>query len=84
VRELFREFAAARLRAQDDHRRQITLAWHIVHVYVKTKANKRLPGLKELLRAADPPAPQTAPQMFAALQVLSQQYGIPIRERQVS
>jgi hypothetical protein len=83
IRELFREFAAARLRAEDDDRRSVTLAWHTVRIYIKTKANKRLPSLQELLRQTERPVKQTPRQMFVALSAVSQKYGIPLRERQV-
>lgn len=83
VRELFREFAAARLRAEDDDRRNVTLAWQIVRIYIKTKANKRLPSIDELLLHTQRPVKQSAKQMEGMLSVLSQKYGIPLRKSQV-
>lgn len=83
VRELFREFAAARLRAEDDDRRNVTLAWQIVRIYIKTKANKRLPSLQELLQQNARPVKQTPKQMEVMLSALSQKYGIPLRKAQV-
>jgi hypothetical protein len=81
VRELFREFAAARLRAEDDDRRNVTLAWQIVRIYVRTKSQKRLPSLRELITdTARPAGAQSPTQMLGALEMLSQQHGIPIRE----
>lgn len=84
IRELYREFAAARLRAKDDYRRDVTLAVNIVAVYVKTKNDKRVPSVRSMLGpdAGDtkPTPQQRVKQVHAALIVLSEQYGIPLRK----
>lgn len=78
---MYREFAAARERARDDYRRDVTLAWNIVRVYIKTKNDKRMPSVQQLLgsegRTKDR---QNVAQLKSALTILSGQYGIPLRK----
>lgn len=80
LRELFREFAAARARQQDQSTRDVVLAWQVVRVYVQTQNEKRVPMLASLL-PRDPSvvsAGQSYAEQRSALQVLSQMYGGPI------
>jgi len=49
IRELFQEFAAARLRANDRHERDTVLAYQVVRIYVETMNKKRMPKLSALL-----------------------------------
>jgi len=81
LRELFREFAVANARRRDDANRDVRLAWHIVAIWAMTRSKKRLPPLASLLTRDDggPSAKEKTNRMRAALEVLSQQYGIPLR-----
>ena len=82
IRELFREFAAARLRAEDTYRRDLTLAWQISRLHGALRSKRGLQPLSIYLdeSARAVPAQQTYPQMRAVLRVLSESYGIPIRQ----
>lgn len=74
------EFEAARLQREDAHDRDVLLAYRIVHIYVKTKNDKRMPNLSTLLHGAQRSSGrQSAAAMRAALHALSQQHGIPLR-----
>jgi hypothetical protein len=84
IRELFREFAAARLRRLDEENSRITLAWHGVRIYAQAMHDKRVPKLTRLLIREGPERPQSAKQLVSALHVLSQQYGIPLRKARAS
>ncbi len=69
----------AKQRMHDDQERDVALGWHIVHTYVKTRNDKRLPALKDLLRLVRPPQPVTYEQQLTLMQMISARYGAPIR-----
>jgi hypothetical protein len=57
----------------------VLLAWRIVNIWARTKAKGRMPALRPMLRRSgreQPPSPQA---QLAVLEVLSEQYGIPLR-----
>jgi hypothetical protein len=75
------EFEAARLQREDEHDRDVVLAYHIVHIYVKTQNDKRMPTLSTLLHGARRSSGrQSIAAQRSALQMLSQKYGIPLRQ----
>jgi hypothetical protein len=75
VRELFREFAADRMRARDYHDRDVTLAWQAVRIYGLALAGK-MPDLKSLMSDAAPAQTiQTYEEQLEALKMLSGMYG---------
>lgn len=79
MRELYREFAAARMRAKDEHVKSMALARNIVAIYAMSRAKKRVPSLQELVGdLGGPDKKQTVGQIRSALHVLSGQYGIPL------
>lgn len=82
-RELYREFAAARLRRMDEMDRDVTVAWHVNRLKFEAQAKKRLPSLKSQLvdrGAVSNGGRQTASQIRSALVVMSGMYGIPLRK----
>lgn len=82
LRELYREFAAARKRELRQARRDVTVAWHTVRLWVEVKGRKRLPSLKSQLPKDGPTrGGQTGRQLRSMLGILSEQYGIPLRRR---
>jgi hypothetical protein len=77
IRELFREFVAAKQRREDQHDRDVTLAWRMAAL----ERQKTLPKLETLLSKRG--SKQTAAEQRGVLHVLSAQYGIPIRTRRL-
>ncbi len=62
--------------------RDVTLAWHTVRIWAVTQAKGRLPSLvSQLPDASARSGRQTAGQLSQTLQVLSGQYGVPLRKR---
>jgi hypothetical protein len=59
----------------------VRLAWHIVAIWAQTRSKKRLPPLASLLVSEDraPSAKEKVAKMRGALDILSAQYGIPLR-----
>ncbi len=49
LRELWLERRHGKQKQQDEHDRDVILAWHIMHIKVKTQNDKRMPSLKSLL-----------------------------------
>lgn len=83
-RELYREFAAANARRRNEANRDARLAWTIVHIWASTKSKSKIPALDRYLVKAEPAASErtgeaAARRNLAALEVLSAQFGIPIR-----
>jgi hypothetical protein len=74
VRELYREFTAARLRRHDEMEALTFGAYQTVRVEVMTKNKKRMPDFKTLIAKSDG-GDQTTGQMRATMQQLAQQYG---------
>lgn len=72
--ELWREFAAGRRRAMDEHDRDMTLAWHVVALVWQ----KKLPPLQSLL-ARKRSERQTPTELRMVMQLLSDQLGIPLQ-----
>ena len=70
-RELYREFEIGMRRRRDEMERDITLAWRIAML----QRQERIPELRTLL----PRQKQSPAALVTALQVISEQYGIPIR-----
>lgn len=68
-------------RLEDEQDRDIAQAWHIVHLYVKTKNDKRLPALSSVLPQRQPPRPQTVGEKKHVLRILSEQYGLKMRKK---
>lgn len=61
-------------------RRDITQAWWVVQIYVMTMHKKRIPDLASLLRFDRRLPVQSPDAMRAALELLSRQYGYPLRQ----
>lgn len=84
IRELFREFVAAKRKARLERERDICLAWNTAALVGSAWAGK-LPKLETLLAPLRAKAPltqhQRAEQHRAALSVLAERYGIPLRAR---
>jgi hypothetical protein len=80
-RELYREFAAARKRTVAEASRDVTVAWHTVRLWVEVQSKKKLPSLASQLPKADTKAANRPQQLKAALAIVSEQYGIPLRTR---
>jgi len=59
----------------------VRLAWHIVAIWAQTRSKKRLPALASLLVGEDraPSPKEKVAKMRGALDILSAQYGIPLR-----
>jgi len=82
MRELFREFRAARERLQDEYDQLITQAWWVANL----NNAKKLPDLKTLLskRATKQTLPdgrQTLPQMRSMVVLIADAYGLKMRQR---
>jgi hypothetical protein len=59
----------------------VRLAWHVVAIWAQTRSKKKLPPLASLLvREGTGPSPkEKVAKMRSALDILSAQYGIPLR-----
>jgi len=75
IRELYREFAAARRRMIDEENARITQAWHVVRIYAKALHAKRVPRLEPLLLDVGGRSGQTPEEMKAALTTIQEQFG---------
>jgi hypothetical protein len=75
IRDLFREFLAAKQRRDDAHDRDVALAWRTVWL----DRHERLPKLDTLLSKRG--GKQTVSEQRGMLHLLSAQYGIPLRQR---
>jgi succinylarginine dihydrolase len=81
-RELRAEFAAAHRRQTDEYDRDTVQAWRLVHIYFRTKKDRRMPPLKSLLSATRAVArPKSIAEQRGVLEQLSAQYRIPLRRR---
>lgn len=81
LKELAREFAAARARRTYDASMAIFQAWHTVRLWMGTKGRHgKLPDLASQMpgREFDAPRRQSMGQMRTALGVLAQQTGRPL------
>lgn len=76
MRELFREFVAGKEREEASRARDLSFAWH-VEAFARQKT---LPRLEVLLQGLQGPKRQSLSEQRAMLQVLSEQYGIPVRQ----
>lgn len=76
MRELFREFVVGKHRAEEARDRDVALAWH-TEMFARQKT---LPSLASLLRKTQAPRPQTLKEQHTMLQILSTQYGLPLRQ----
>jgi len=80
--ELAREFDAAHLRHQDEHDRDMTLAWAVVQIYVRTTNDKRMPELASLLSDSGKKAArrhrQSDAELDAMMRLMSARTGIPL------
>jgi len=72
---LFREFVVSKQRQEDEHDRDMRLAWTIEGL----RRQKKLPALKSLLTKRRART-QTVHEQRAMLEILSAQYGIPLRK----
>lgn len=63
-------------RVRNEFNRDVSIAWHMAAL----QRQKKLPALKTLLRQGERGEQQTASQHRAALAVLSEQYGLPLRK----
>ena len=76
VRELFREFAADRMRARDEFDRDTTLAYQVVKIYFQSTGDGKMPALDSLLSdKVTAPAVQTYDEQLGALKMLSEMFG---------
>jgi hypothetical protein len=66
-------------RREHVRQRDLLLAWHIAALH----RQKRLPSRESLLSTSGSKAPQSHEQMESALQMLSRQYGIPIKRMEM-
>jgi hypothetical protein len=80
-REIGDAFEAAHRRADDEYNRDTIQAWQIVHIWARTKTKGRMPTLRSLLRRPPATRPLAHRAQLAVLQLLSEQYGIPLRRR---
>jgi hypothetical protein len=81
-RILERELEAARLRATDDYKRDLTQAYNVARCYAMVRSKKGLPPLSELLDQVKDKAetlPQSPEQLLGMVQIMSGMYGIPMR-----
>lgn len=67
----------------------MTLAWQVVRITNRARAQKRIPDLQTLLREVDgsmgiEPRQQSVGQMKTMLHMLSAKYGIPLRKAKVN
>lgn len=67
---------AGKQRAEDERDRALSLAWH-VEAFARQKT---LPKLETVLRRSSA-RPQTLTEQRTMLQILSEQYGIPLQRR---
>jgi hypothetical protein len=80
-RVLGREIEAAGLRTKDDYRRELTQAYNFARCYSMVRSKKGMPPLKKLLdEIKDTTGQQSEKGMLTALQILSAQLGVPLRE----
>jgi hypothetical protein len=85
-RVLERELEAARLRAIDDYKRDLTQAYNYARCYAMVRSKKGLPPLSKLLdevkdgSKGDSRA-QSPGEMLTAVQMMAAQYGIPLRRK---
>lgn len=82
-RVLERELEAARLRATDDYKRDLTQAYNVARCYAMVRSKKGLPPLSELLSEVNENrtarTAQSAEQLLGMVQIMSGMYGIPMR-----
>lgn len=64
---------------QDDAERDVRLAWQTVALWHATRANGRVPDLKELTRRLRGTGRASMTELVSALKTLSKQYGTPLR-----
>lgn len=76
MRTLMRELVIAKQRREDEHDRDVTLAWTVEAL----RRTKRLPALKTLF-AKRSSERQTSRQLRTTLQLLSEAYRIPLRTK---
>jgi hypothetical protein len=74
-----RELEAARLRATDAYQRDLTLAWNYARCYALVRSKKGLPPLRTLLDEVNQSRGQSAEEMRANVELLSQMTGFPMR-----
>ena len=81
---MFREFAAENARRRNAANRDARHAYLIVHLWAVTKSKSKMPALDRYLvkdHATTPDSPEgKARRHLSALRVLSQQFGIPLRQ----
>lgn len=85
-RVLERELEAARLRATDDYRRDLTQAYNFARCYAMVRSKKGMPPLSKLLDeikdgSSKDGRPQSPGEMLTAVQMMAAQYGIPLRRK---
>lgn len=82
LREVHREFAAARLR-REDHLEELTFqAFQTVRVWVLTKNKKKMPKFADLIRVAPPEIGSRSPdQVRAVMEVIAARMGGRVRKR---
>lgn len=67
------------LRRQDEHDRDVVLAWHAVAIYTDAMSHNRLSDVRKWLSRRDQVQGQSVSQQRAMLSILSAQYGYPVR-----
>lgn len=80
-RELFDEFAVAQQRREDAADRDIRLAWLMVAIEMKTRADKRLPVLSALTSRQPGPRVQSVSHMRAAMQMIVEAQNAAVRSK---
>jgi hypothetical protein len=78
LRELWLERGAARERRQQEHDRDLTLAWTVANLVWA----KQMPTLDQLLHRRQELQPQSREEQLLVMQVLSNRLGIPLEKRQ--
>lgn len=73
IRQLFREFTAARLRGRDDRNRDLLAAYQAVRIRVLTENHKQMPSLMDLLERE--PRKTTFEDRKVQLELLAARFG---------
>lgn len=74
---MFRAFVWAKERRREEFERDTAHAYQVVRIWVETKAKKRMPKFETLIGRRT--GPQSTNAMRGVLEVLSAQYGYPVK-----
>lgn len=80
IRELFREFVAAKRKRRADLERDLSHAWYTANLAGAAFGGK-FPDLKTVLEKSKPPVPQTAQEQRSALESIASTMGLKLYKR---